>query len=298
MLEAWENVEEAKRSSSKKRYVAGIDGFYVSSDRMSYFRDLGVVAADRLRYIVAFNIVFYQKEQKARHERIKKALLAIDELNQDLSQAKRDRDFNATERELLSVLVKHKVRNFFDYRLFPHNTKQGTQSFKIDLEPNVEAAIKAAQTDGLIVYVTNHTETRSETNTFAVHARDIVEHYKSKYRIERFFREMKSVVDLRPFHVWKEEHVKAHYDIAVIACFINNFINESLKRLLLESEMSLNDFYNELEKSAGAVTLMATNGHKTTKAKPISKPLAQALAALGIAPLLTPTKHAAHGVYH
>ncbi len=298
MLEAWENAQEDRRSSSKKRYIAGIDGFHASSDRLSYFKDLGVLATDRLRYITAFNIVFYQKEQKARHERIKKALFAIDELNRELSHAKRDRDFNATERELLSILAKHKVRNFFDYRLLPHNTRQGIQTFKIEQEPKMEAVIKAAQTDGLMVYVSNHTETTLATNSFAVHARDIVEHYKSKYRIESFFRELKSVVELRPFHVWKEEHVKAHYDIAVIACFINNYINESLKRLPLESEMSFNEFYDELENSAGAVHLMATNGHQITKAKPISKQLAQAFAAMGIAPLLLPTKHAAHGVYH
>ena len=79
--------------------------------------------------------------------------------------------------------------------------------------------------------------------------------------------------------------------------FINNYINESLKRLPLESEVSLNEFSGELANSAGAVDLMATNGHQITKAKPISKQLAQAFAAMENTPLLSPVKHATHGVY-
>jgi hypothetical protein len=79
----------------------------------------------------------------------------------------------------------------------------------------------------MMVYITDHVEKRDEVN-FKLSAFDIINHYRNKYIIENAFREMKSFLDLRPFYVRTEEHVKAHYDIGVIAYFINNYIYDKL----------------------------------------------------------------------
>jgi transposase len=53
--------------------------------------------------------------------------------------------------------------------------------------------------------------------------------YRQKYLIESAFREMKSVLKLRPWFVYKMEHVRAHYTICVLA-----YALERLLDLLLE----------------------------------------------------------------
>jgi transposase len=298
LAKAKEQKEADKAPREPKRYIADINGFHATSGGKVFFKDLGVDKETQFRYIASFNAYFYEQEQKARIERLKKALFAVDELNHDLVTAKRSRDYNATERDLIAILSKQKVREFFGYTLYPHVTVNEVHSFKIELEPNVSAAEKAAQTDGMMVYVTNHTETH-ENGSFVVSAFDIVEHYKNKYRIEAFFRSLKSFVELRPFHVWKEAHVKAHYDIAVIACFINNYINESLKKLNTKDDtLSLTDFYTELEKSAPVIQLSAATGTQVRKPMPVSKPLTQILLAMGLASVLEPATHAVHGIHH
>lgn len=292
--------QRAEKNSNRKvkRYVSDVDGFLAASGGQVFFKDLGVQKVSGFRYIASFNAYFHEQEQKGRIERIKKALLAVDELNCELATAKRSRDYNATERELIAILSKHTVREFFDYTLYPHVTASKIQSFKIELEPIASAAEKAALTDGMMVYVTNHIETHDLTRQFNVSAYDIVEHYKNKYLVEDFFRTLKSFVELRPFHVWKEENVKAHYDIAVIACFINNYIRQTLKKLVTDDQpVSLADFYGDLEKSAPVIELAAATGECVRKPVPISKPLTQILLAMDLAFVLEPATHAVHGIH-
>jgi len=223
-----------------RRRIVGIDWF-CSLDENIFFKDLGIV--NRKRYIVSFNFELFVKQHHQRQERIERTLLEISAKNEELKNAKRDRDYNATERDLLSIFAKHRVRDYFDYSLMPLTSTGKAQSYKIECQIKQTKIQNDQLTDGILVYVTDHIEKRNRD--FVVSAADIVAHYKGKYVVENAFRELKSFISLRPIYVWTEEHVKAHYDICIIACFINNYINVKIKDL----GKSIRDFHSHLEKA-------------------------------------------------
>ena len=77
-----------------------------------------------------------------------------------------------------------------------------------------------------MLFITNHTEQKGRC--YQLSASQIIDHYRAKNVIENSFRELKSFLNLRPVHVWTEEHVRAHFDIATIGYFLNNYIYRKL----------------------------------------------------------------------
>ena len=145
--------------------------------------------------------------------------------------------------------------------------------------------------DGLLLFITDHIEMKDD-HAFAMPASDIIAHYKGKYVVENAFRELKSFIDLRPFFVWTEEHVKAHYDICIVACFINNYINSKIAPL----GRSLREFHANLEKAGRVAQLIGPTGKEIFKLKSISKETRADLECLGITTCLAPELHKSHGV--
>ncbi len=270
------------------------DGF-ISLDRNIFFKDLGV--QNKKRHIVSFNMEYAAKERLAREENIHKTLEEVTRLNQDLSLAERARDFNKTERELLAIFSKYQTQMFFSYQLKPRIVNSSVESFLILLSRKEDAMESASKTDGLMVYVTDHIEKNAGGN-FCVSAFEIVSHYKGKYVIENLIRLVKSVVKLRPFHVWKKEHVSAHYDIAMLAAYINQYITLQLQaKNEKEESISLADFYSELKKYGSAVTLKDKQGNQIRKMKPLSDKLQIILKRLELGKLISPALHTSHNVF-
>jgi transposase len=282
------HIETKKLETQPKRKTVGIDGF-VSQDNNIFFKELGIVK--NRRYVVSFNYELFIKESQDREKRIEQALKEIAEKNQELLNAKRDRDYNATERELLDVLSKWRVRDYFEYSLLPLVSDKKAQSFKIECSIKRIKVDKDQLSDGILVYVTDHMEMTNRID-FDVSASDIVAHYKGKHVVENAFRELKSFIAFRPIYVWTEEHVKAHYDISIIACFINNYI-----RLKIESlGKSLRDFHAHIEKAGRVAQLISPSGITLFKLKKIDTETRSYVERLSLKTILSPALHKAHGV--
>ena len=273
-----------------RRRIVDIDGF-LSHDDNIFFKDLGLVKGKR--YVASFNYELFIKQHHERHARIERALQDIAEKNTELKNAKGDRDYNSTERELLDIFGKHHVRSYFGYTLLPLTSahEKKAQSFKIECEINRAKIELDKLTDGLLVYITDHVEKHNQLN-FVVSAADIVQHYKGKHVVENAFRELKSFIELRPIYVWTEAHVKAHYDISVVACFINNYINVKLRPL----DWSLRDFHAHLAKAGRVAQLVAPSGLKIFKLKKVTEETKRYFERLGINNMLSPQLHRSHGV--
>lgn len=283
------NSGELTPDSKPRRRIVGFDGFY-TSDNNIFFKDLGVI--NKKRYIASFNYSLFIKQYNERQKRIEQALLEIADKNADLETAKRDRDYNATERNFLDILAKYHVRKYFQYSLNPLTTESKKQSFKIECQLSDEKIQRDQLTDGILVFVSDHTEQNKESKNYIVSASDIISHYKGKHVVENAFREMKSFIELRPIFVWTEEHVKAHYDISIIACFINNFINEKIKDL----DESLRDFHTHLEKAGRAVEILTPSGKKIFKLKKVCSQTKTYFSKLGLTKILSPSLHRSHSV--
>jgi transposase len=279
------NEHGAKRL---KRRIIDIDGF-LSFNTNTFYKDLGVIKDKR--YIASFKYDLFLKESLDRERRIKDALLAVNNKNEELSQAKKERDFNATERELIDILKKHRVKEFLRYTLKPTITSHSASSFEIELDYKKEKVEEAQLSDGLLIYITDHIE-KNENGTFCLNARDIISHYRGKYVVENAFRELKSFLDIRPIHVWTEAHVKAHFDIGIVAYFLNNYIY----RQLCESGISLRDFYEQLDEYAKASKLVAPSGIELFKLKPVAKSLKECFKTLKIPQTSSRQLHKAHSI--
>ncbi|OFZ70679.1 MAG: hypothetical protein A2451_03065 [Bdellovibrionales bacterium RIFOXYC2_FULL_39_8] len=84
---------------------------------------------------------------------------------------------------------------------------------KRDLKSNVK---NSGHAHYFFVFVILIRKTESAGGHFIVPASTIVGHYKNKFVIENAFRHLKSIVDLRPFFVRLDDHVRAHVDICMV----------------------------------------------------------------------------------
>ena len=53
-------------------------------------------------------------------------------------------------------------------------------------------------------------------------------HYREKNKIEELLRTLKSLLKLRPFYVYKKEHVHTHYSIGMVAAFLRKYLAQKL----------------------------------------------------------------------
>lgn len=289
IVEYLNDDEPTPKAAKPMRTIAGIGGFF-SLNKKIYFKDLGVISGKR--YIVSFNSDLFEKETSERQQKIHACLNAVADKNLELALAKRDRDYNATERDLLAIMSSTGCRSFYDYTLLPLTASNKSQSFKIELELKKDKLHQAQLTDGILVYVTDHTE-KNERGAYKLTAQDIIAHYKAKYVIENSFRELKSFLDLRPFYVWSEQHVKAHYDIAVMAYFIRNYIYRALQH----DGTSVCDFFALLKNNANAIKIKSPAGVSVFKMKQVPQKLKECITAIGAAKILSPELHTSHCIF-
>jgi len=243
LLEDYSEIKE--KSSSDKKRILTINKFYkMGNDR--YFRDLG--ANGKRRHVASFNANIFMQEKETREKNIAWAKQQIDLLNEELQNAGRDRECFVVEKKIDEILAKYSLKGIISYTITPRAgtvSKNTVQTYSIAYEVSEEALRQASMQDGLFIFITNHIEA-GESGHYAVPASAIVSHYKDKFVIENAFRHLKSILDLRPFYVRLDDHVRAHVDICMCAYYLNNWIYQKLS----ESEISIDDFYSELKKNS------------------------------------------------
>lgn len=69
---------------------------------------------------------------------------------------------------------------------------------------------------------------------------EIVKKYYDKEIVERAFKQIKGVLNLRPIRVWLKDHVEAHIKICYLAYAILSFMNHKLKKMNISSVDVLN----------------------------------------------------------
>jgi len=184
------------------------------------------------RYIMAFNWHLYWEQQQSRKKRLQKVKAFITSYNEDLHKAQKSRNEKATQRKIEKHLRKWNMHKVIAWQLEPvvlHvSTSKGTErkvhSFQITYSVN-EAKLKEQQhLDGIMCFVTNEPSDK-------LSAKQVIGHYRRKNKIEDAFREMKSYLNLRPFHLTREERVRAHVSVCVLGYLLLNTLEDELTKL-------------------------------------------------------------------
>ena len=200
------------------------------------YKDLGQIN-DR-RYVLGFNPVLFKEERTNRQEKIAYFEQFLRDKNNELQDAKRSRKRLSTQQCILDELRRLKIRKYFqDPDLSPltieRKNKKGenriVHSFKITINKKDDIIAHWEKLDGICVFISNHTESTNEVFYFP--PQKIIEAYREKTKIEDAFKHIKSFLKIRPFFVNTDAHVRAVYNISVLAYFINKDLAERRKKI-------------------------------------------------------------------
>ena len=217
-------------------------------DKDLYFRE---IVSDK-RYVVGFNPTLFEDQRKARSERIGRLLEFVRQKNEALLKAKK----SINEKTLCrTVDAKMRgLRRLYGFALEPKTLRlvkdeargitREIKSFEIVLIPKTENIEQAKLLDGLCAFITNNKE--KEDGLYLYSANRVIRSYRDKDKVEKAFRNIKSFVDLNPIYVFKEEHVRAHYTICVLAYLLNIVITNQVKEAKTTSLRSSSGIYEEL----------------------------------------------------
>ncbi|MBD3307593.1 IS1634 family transposase [candidate division KSB3 bacterium] len=209
---------------------------FVKYDDALYAKDLGVLGSHR--YILGFNPKLWQEERTTRQEKLASFDAFVAQKNAELSQAQRSRKPEPTQRAVLDKLRSLKIRKYFQEPILrkitiPRTRKNGTvvsiHSFQIAVPPNTPNLAKSQLLDGLCVFLSNHCQTTG--SQFRIPFDMLIRTYREKSAIEDAFKHLKSFVHLRPFYVYRDEHVRAVYTICVLGYVLNKDLAERRKKL-------------------------------------------------------------------
>lgn len=202
-------------------------------NKITYYRE--VELENRRRYILCFNPQLFKDQRKSREKSIKSLEKYLKQLNEELSQAKKSRDKQATQNKIDKKILKLKLKSLISVSLeeieLNRTDPTGREKTIISYQGTVdtidkEKRIEVEKLDGFWLLVTNHFE--KNRNNFKLSAAKAINPYKEKVIIESAFRDIKSFVDVAPIYVWTEQHVKAHFTVCVLAYFINRIITMKL----------------------------------------------------------------------
>jgi transposase len=210
-------------------------GFKQYDDSLLY-KDLGQI--NGRRYVLGFNPVLFKEERKNRQEKIAYFENFLSEKNKELKDAKRSRKRLSTQQCILNELKRLKIKKYFqEPDLSPIKIEQKNKngnprivdSFNITINKKDDIIAYWEKLDGACVFISNHTEISN--NAFCFPSEKMITAYREKTKIEDSFKHIKSFLKIRPFFVNTDAHVRAVYNICVLAYFINKDLAERRKKI-------------------------------------------------------------------
>lgn len=171
------------------------------------------VEEEDLRYIICRNPRVATEQKRDREEDLAHLKEQLDNLRKKIA-SKKKLVVKTIIRQTEEILSHKHGRRFFDYKV-----DEKKREFSYWLKE--EALLLEQGLDGVYILRTQEKD---------LTATEVIAAYKDLADVERAFRTMKSVVDLRPFFHRKEARVRAHVFICVLAYLLEKIIEKALKR--------------------------------------------------------------------
>lgn len=211
--------------------IAEHTDFAKLGDLNTYYKEIDVEGTRR--YVLCFNAQLFKDQRNAREEQLERLASFVSEQNRELLHAQKDRSKTATKAKFDAWLRKAGLQGFVNVELDEkYVPKKTTRMLKAVLTYQGRVFIdeskklEVGRLDGFWLLVTNHSETKN--GRFLQDTESVVRPYREKVVIESSFRDIKSFIEISPVHVWKTEHVKAHYTICVLAHLLDRTISLAL----------------------------------------------------------------------
>jgi transposase len=201
-----------------------------------YFHDGGVIG--NKRFIIGFNPPLFTEDRTNRDEKISFFKSFLKKENNNLNNAKRDREFDATKSRIINELRRLKIQKYYKSPELEPITVQdklksgavkSIKSFKVEIEMKNDVIKAEKLLDGVCVFVTNHTA--KQGRGFKMKPQRIIKAYREKTKIEDVFKNVKSFLKIRPFFVNTDSHVKAVYTVCIVSYFINKYLSNKRKAI-------------------------------------------------------------------
>lgn len=204
---------------------------FVRLDEKTYCKE--VCVRGTRRYVLCFNAQLFKDQRKAREEQLAELGPFVEEQNNELLQAKKNRSKAATQEKFDAWLRKAKLKGFVNVELeekyVPKKTKymlKAILSYQGCIHIDEKKKREAGKLDGFWLLVTNQADKNGDR--FVHDTKAVVRPYREKVVIESSFRDIKSFIEISPVHVWKEEHVRAHYTICVLGHLLDRTLSLAL----------------------------------------------------------------------
>ena len=215
--------------ASKEDYeqILALHEFVSTDDNQFFYTREGQVG--QRRFIFSFDVTRFFEDIATRERRIAKTMAWIGEQNASLAVAKKSRRKETVERDVTKIISKRKLKSLLKVTVMPIEVevpkKDGSirivHSFQLSAMIDKAGESKIRRLDGMTCFITNE-ETIPQT--------EIVQRYREKNKIEEAFREMKSLLALRPIHLTRPERVKAHVTVCILAYLLVNTMELMLKK--------------------------------------------------------------------
>ncbi len=208
-------------------------------DETGFYSELGMV--NERKTVLLFDVARFKLAVLSRQRRIDDFKAWVHRHNEWLREFRKDAAREAIQKDVDREIEKRRLYGYVSCELHEYTTENETfQRRKNNPYPSqgymrkiksLQIAVKEnnrSRLDGVFALITSPGSPLT--------APEMVGAYRQKYLIESAFREMKSVLKLRPWFVYKMEHVRAHYTICILAYLLERVLDLRLEDTGLKNE--------------------------------------------------------------
>jgi len=211
---------------------------FIPHDEQLFFQEF--TSANR-RYILTIDEARLQQERLLLQQKLNKLEAWVKLKNQELAQAQKSRKKEVLQSTIDSLLRGKRLSRLVAIDIAPLTlsltNKKGknrqVNSYQLSMRINETAYQRELKLHGITCFITN-------TPAEKMSAAEVIRWYRRKNKVEEAFHEIKSHLQLRPLKLTREERVKAHVSICVLAYFFYNDMEQRLKGSGLSPEKALN----------------------------------------------------------
>ena len=185
-------------------------------------RKLRTTETQKVRLVAYFNPEMLVQKRLNDRRRRQRLEARIEELNEKLRSPRSRLDEAAVRARVLDLLGEQKSLSLYRIALSEEqDAATGKTRYQVALEPQEEAWARRRRYQGFVLLVGHRDLPES--------AAELAGLYRAKDVIERDFRTIKSVVDLRPVYHYTDPKVRAHVTLCVLSLLLERTLEAKLE---------------------------------------------------------------------